>query len=75
MFAGKKCIADKDVIAETKEYFEIKYKSYYKNGMEKMYDYYNRSINYIYWEIKSKLIWLLYQIFSRPPGLQCFNII
>ena len=40
-----------EVIEETEAYFEAKDKSYYKNGIEKLYDRYNRCItregNYI----------------------------
>jgi [histone H3]-lysine36 N-dimethyltransferase SETMAR len=51
MLAGQKFCADEEVIAETEAYFEAKDKSYYKNGIEKLYDRYNRCIalegNYI----------------------------
>ena len=51
MLAGKKFCADEEVIEETEAYFEAKDKSYYKNGIEKLYDRYNRCIaregNYI----------------------------
>ena len=51
MFAGKKFCADEEVIEETEVYFEAKDKSCYKNGIEKLYDRYNRCIaregNYI----------------------------
>ena len=51
MFAGKKFCADEEVIEEAEAYFEAKDKSYYKNGIEKLYDCYNRCIaregNYI----------------------------
>lgn len=51
MLAGKKFSTDEEVIAETEAYFEAKEKSYYKNGIEKLYDRYNRCIalegNYI----------------------------
>lgn len=50
MLAGKKFSADEEVIAETEAYFEAKDK-YYKNGIEILYDHYNRCIavegNYI----------------------------
>ena len=44
MLAGKKFIVDEEVIAETEVYLEAKDKSYYKNGIEKFYDHYNRCI-------------------------------
>ena len=51
MLTGKKLSADEEVIAKTEAYFEAKDKSYYKNGIEKLYDPYNRCIalgdNYI----------------------------
>ena len=51
MLAGKKFCADEEVIEEIEAYFEAKDKSYYKNGIEKFYDRYNRCIaregNYI----------------------------
>ncbi|GFU63963.1 mariner Mos1 transposase [Trichonephila clavipes] len=51
MLSGQKFRADEEVIAETEAYFEAKDKSYYKNGIEKLYDRYNRCIafegNYI----------------------------
>ncbi|GFW29689.1 hypothetical protein TNCV_3935561 [Trichonephila clavipes] len=51
MLAGQKFHADEEVIAETEAYLEAKDKSYYKNGIEKLYDRYNRRIalegNYI----------------------------
>ena len=37
MLAGKKFWADEEVIEETEAYFEAKDKSYYKNGIEKLY--------------------------------------
>ena len=44
-------MVDEEVIGETEAYFEVKDKSYYKNGIEKLYDRYNRCIahegNYI----------------------------
>ena len=51
MLAGKKFCADEEIIEETEAYFEAKDKSYYKNGIEKLYDRYNRCVaregNYI----------------------------
>ena len=51
MLTGKKFIVDEEVIAETEVNFEAKDKSYYKNGIEKLYDHYNHSVafegNYI----------------------------
>ena len=51
MLAGLKFIIDVEVITGTEVYFEAKDKSYYKNGIEKLYDHYNRCIalegNYI----------------------------
>lgn len=51
MLAGKKFRADDEVIAEVEAYFEAKDKSYFKIGIEKLYDRYNRCIafegNYI----------------------------
>jgi hypothetical protein len=44
MLAGKKFSTNEEVIAETEAYFEAKEKSYYKNGIEKLYDRYNRCI-------------------------------
>ena len=44
MLAGKKFSADEEAIAETEIYFEAKDKLYYKNGIEKLYDQYNRCI-------------------------------
>ena len=38
MLAGKKFSADEEVIEETEAHFEAKDKSYYKNGIEKLYD-------------------------------------
>ena len=46
-----KNIVDEEVITETEVYFQAKDKSYYKNGIKKLYDHYNRCIalegNYI----------------------------
>lgn len=51
MLAGKRFRTDEEVIAETEAYFEAKDASYYKTGIEKLYDRYNRCItlegNYI----------------------------
>ncbi|XP_031630281.1 histone-lysine N-methyltransferase SETMAR-like [Contarinia nasturtii] len=44
MLAGKKFSTNEQVIAETEAYFEDKEKSYYKNGIEKLEDRYNRCI-------------------------------
>jgi hypothetical protein len=45
MLARKKLNTNEEVIAETDEaYFEAEEKSYYKNGIEKLYDRYNRCI-------------------------------
>ena len=44
MLTGKKFSADEEIIAETKAYFETKNKSYYKYGIEKLCDQYNRCI-------------------------------
>lgn len=44
MLAGKKFSANEEVIAETEAYFEAKDKSYYKNGIKKLEDRYNRCI-------------------------------
>jgi [histone H3]-lysine36 N-dimethyltransferase SETMAR len=41
---GKKFCNNEEVIAETATYFEAMSKSYYKNGIEKLYDRYNRCI-------------------------------
>ena len=50
-YSPEKFCADEEVIEETEAYFEAKDKSYYKNGIEKLYDLYNRCIpregNYI----------------------------
>jgi len=45
MLAGKKFSSDEEVIAETEAYFKDKNKSYYKNGIEKLCDRYNRCID------------------------------
>ena len=51
MLPGKKFIVSEEVIAGIEVYFEAKYKSYYKNGIGKLHDHYNRCIivegNYI----------------------------
>ena len=51
MLAGKKFIVNEEVIGETEVNFEAKDKSYYKYGIEKLYDHYNCCIalegNYI----------------------------
>lgn len=44
MLAGKKFKTDEEVIAVTEAYFEAKDKSYYKNGIEKLENRYNRCI-------------------------------
>jgi [histone H3]-lysine36 N-dimethyltransferase SETMAR len=44
MLAANKFSPNKEVIAETESYFETLSKSYYKNGIEKLYDRYNRCI-------------------------------
>ncbi|GFV36022.1 mariner Mos1 transposase [Trichonephila clavipes] len=41
MLAGQKFRTDEEVIAETEAYFEAKDKSYYKNGIEKLYGRYH----------------------------------
>lgn len=40
----RKFFSDKEVIAETKVYFEAKRKLYYKNGREKLYDCYSHCV-------------------------------
>jgi hypothetical protein len=40
MIVGKKFSTNEEVIAETEAYFEVMSKSYYKNGIEKLYDRY-----------------------------------
>jgi [histone H3]-lysine36 N-dimethyltransferase SETMAR len=51
MLTGKKVSTNQEVITETDTYFEAMSKSYNKNGIEKLYDRYNRCIalerNYI----------------------------
>ncbi|GFT66722.1 putative DD34D transposase [Trichonephila clavipes] len=51
MLAGQKFCASEEVIAETEAYFKAEDKSYYKNGIEKLYGRNNRCIalegNYI----------------------------
>jgi hypothetical protein len=42
MLAGKKFSTNEEVITETEAYFEAMSKSYYKYGIEKLYDRYNR---------------------------------
>jgi [histone H3]-lysine36 N-dimethyltransferase SETMAR len=42
MLAGKKFSTYEEVIAKTEAYFESISKSYYKNGIEKLCDRYNR---------------------------------
>ncbi|GFX39760.1 putative DD34D transposase [Trichonephila clavipes] len=44
MLAGQKFCADEEVITETETYFKAEDKSYYKNGIEKLYGRYNRCI-------------------------------
>jgi [histone H3]-lysine36 N-dimethyltransferase SETMAR len=44
MLAGKKFSTNEEAIAETEAFFEAKEESYYKNGIEKLYDRYNRVI-------------------------------
>lgn len=44
MLAGKKFTTNEEVIAETEAYFEAKDKSYFKGGIEKLEDRYNRCI-------------------------------
>jgi [histone H3]-lysine36 N-dimethyltransferase SETMAR len=44
MLAGKKFFTNQEVIAEIEAYFEAMSKSYYKNGIEKLYDRYNHCI-------------------------------
>lgn len=44
MLAGKKFKTDEEVISETEAYFEGKDRSYYKNGIEKLEERYNRCI-------------------------------
>jgi hypothetical protein len=44
MLAGKKFSTNQEVITETEAYFEAMSKSYYKNGIEKLYDRYNPCI-------------------------------
>ncbi|GFV60411.1 putative DD34D transposase [Trichonephila clavipes] len=41
MLAGQKFCADEEVIAETEAYFQAEEKSYYKNGIEKLYGRFN----------------------------------
>jgi [histone H3]-lysine36 N-dimethyltransferase SETMAR len=51
MLAGKKFSTNQEVIAETEAYFEAISKSYFKNGIEKLFNRYNHCIalerNYI----------------------------
>lgn len=42
--AGKKFRTNEEVIAVVEAYFDVKDKSYYKNGVEKLFDRYNRCI-------------------------------
>jgi hypothetical protein len=42
MVAAKKFSTNEEVITESEAYFEALSKSYYKNGIEKLYDRYNR---------------------------------
>jgi [histone H3]-lysine36 N-dimethyltransferase SETMAR len=44
MLAGKKFSTNQEVITATEAYFEAMLKSYYKNGIEKLYDRYNHCI-------------------------------
>lgn len=44
MLAGKKSSVDGEVIPETGAHFERKANSYYKNGIEKVYDRFNHGI-------------------------------
>ncbi|GFX43462.1 putative DD34D transposase [Trichonephila clavipes] len=44
MLAGQKFCANEELIAETEVYFKAEDKSYYKNGIEKLYGRYNRCI-------------------------------
>jgi hypothetical protein len=44
MLAGKEFSTNEEVIVETEAYFEAISKSYYKNGIEKLYDRYNHCI-------------------------------
>lgn len=49
MLAWRKFCYDEEVISETGAYFEATDKSYYKNGIEKVYDRYNRcKVNFTY---------------------------
>jgi hypothetical protein len=51
MLAGKQFCTNEEIIAGTEAYYEALSKSYYKKGIEKLYDRYNRCIaldrNYI----------------------------
>jgi hypothetical protein len=44
MLAEKKFSTNEEVIIKTEAYFEVMSKSYYKNGIEKLHDRYNRCI-------------------------------
>jgi [histone H3]-lysine36 N-dimethyltransferase SETMAR len=44
MLAGNKFSKNEEEIAESEAYFEVMSKSYYKNGIEKLYDRYNSCI-------------------------------
>jgi hypothetical protein len=44
LLAGKKFSTNQEVFAENEAYFKAISKSYYKNGIEKLYDRYNRCI-------------------------------
>jgi [histone H3]-lysine36 N-dimethyltransferase SETMAR len=45
MLAGTIFCTNEEVSAETETYLEALWKSYYKNGIEKLYDRYNRCID------------------------------
>jgi hypothetical protein len=44
MLAGKKFSTNEEVIVKTEAYFEAISKSYYKNGIEKLYDSFDHCI-------------------------------
>jgi hypothetical protein len=46
MLAGKNFSSIEEVIAETEAYFEAKEKSYFKNGIEKLFDRSQKKILY-----------------------------
>jgi [histone H3]-lysine36 N-dimethyltransferase SETMAR len=64
MLTRKKFSTNEEVIAETEAYFDAMSKPYYKNGIDKFYDRYNRCVYRPRKELYLCFTMLAYELFS-----------